>query len=222
MISKTQAGLPPWTAGDLVQIVTPRLWIRSLCLLDLSEDAGRWYGSRERLRHVYHTDLALYDTLRGLISVCDQKQYFAFVIFTRDPRDGSTPDYPVKTAIGHAKLQVRVRDGRLSAVPTVVIGDESMSGYFFGIEAVRALNAFSFDALGVSSVNPRIYRENEELLEGALRSGYQECSSGIEPTEGGASRAYVELGLSRDTFQSLRNAGARFGSWEPRARPDSG
>lgn len=191
--------LSDWQPGSPLQISSPRLILRTLTLSDVSADAARWYGSKERLRHVFDSSLKLEDYLRGLIGACDQKRFFAFTIALGPPQSEGRPLSSL--IVGHAKMQVHESDGERLATTTIVIGDESMPGQGLGMEARGALAGFAFEALGVSAMAPNIYADHTRLVARTLRDGYREVRRATERRPGREPREVVLFRLDRKAWQ---------------------
>ncbi len=110
--------------------------------------------------------------MRALVSACDQKERFAFLV---SEAQGATP-------IGLLKAQLSRTEAGVWVIPTILIGDPELDGQRLGSEAVGMFNWYALTELGATGVSLRFYEDNAVTRRLAESHGYHLARSEVERT----------------------------------------
>lgn len=154
-----------WTPGTAVEVVTPRLVLRSLSPLDVpGSEAPAWYGSSERRANVWAPPgLSSAEFLRGLAVRCDNRSTFALLAVLRSSGQ----------AVGLGKAQLTSEGAMRPFVLTTLVGQLEQAALAPGYEMTTAMVWLGLNHLPATHISLRIYAENVRTVELVEHYGYQ-------------------------------------------------
>lgn len=147
----------------IISIETPRLHLKTLEELDVSQDYVDWLNDSVvnkflETRHNHQTLNSCKDFVKGCLSSPSENLFGAFL------KEGNIH-------IGNVKLgfinHVHSR-GQIS----LVVGDKSQWGKGYGSEMVRAVTKYGFEQLHLNRIEAGCYEENISSLRIFLKAGY--------------------------------------------------
>ncbi len=188
MIERMTSELRPWQPGEPVSLETRRLVVRTFTTADVDAHVLRWSADPAVAENLWHPPMPPERYFAGLVGASDQRTRFTFIIVHRG----------TERAIGYIKLQID--PNRRTQTPSVALGEREYWNLELGTEAVRAVQRFAFEQLGVERIESRVYTQNRKVRERLLRFGYGEVDVLSEIVPGRALRKVHVYGIEKESW----------------------
>lgn len=178
----------PWQPGEPVSLETRRLVVRTFTPADVDARVLRWSADPAVAENLWHPPVPPERYFAGLVGASDQRTRFTFLIVHRR----------TERPIGYIKLQID--PSRRTQTPSVALGERDYWNLELGTEAVRAVQRFAFEQLGVERIESRVYAQNRKVRERLLRFGYREVDVLSEIIPGRPLRKVHVYGIEKESW----------------------